>query len=56
MLFHRNGVSDGDVYVTGTLQTPHILELSGIGNAEILKKHDIDVLVNLPGVGENMRM
>ena len=33
-----------------------MLELSGIGNPEILSKHDIPCLVDLPGVGENFRM
>jgi len=26
---------------------------SGIGNADLLKKYDIEPLVDLPGVGEN---
>ncbi|KAH7337843.1 alcohol oxidase [Rhizoctonia solani] len=37
----------------GTFQSPHLLELSGIGNAKILKKNGIKTLVDLPGVGEN---
>ena len=37
------------------MQTPQVLELSGIGNPEILSKHGIETLVNLPGVGENLR-
>lgn len=45
-----------DVIIScGTLQTPHLLELSGIGNADILSKHGIPVVVNLPGVGENLQ-
>lgn len=39
----------------GALQSPKLLELSGIGNAEILAKHDIEALVDLPGVGENLQ-
>ena len=39
----------------GTLQTPQILELSGLGNREILSQHGITTLVDLPGVGENLR-
>lgn len=39
----------------GTFQTPHILELSGIGNPTILSKYGIQPLVDLPGVGENLQ-
>ncbi|KAG8742275.1 hypothetical protein FRC11_014434 [Ceratobasidium sp. 423] len=37
----------------GTFQSPHILELSGIGNSTILQKNGIETLIDLPGVGEN---
>lgn len=37
------------------MKSPQILELSGIGNPEILKKIDVPVLVDLPGVGENVQ-
>ena len=40
----------------GAFKTPQILELSGIGNKEILSKHGIECKVNLPGVGETLRM
>ncbi|RAL12634.1 GMC family oxidoreductase [Aspergillus homomorphus CBS 101889] len=39
----------------GSLKSPGILELSGIGNAALLKKHNITVQVNLPTVGENLQ-
>ena len=39
----------------GPLQSPKLLELSGIGDAAILKGHGIDVVEHLPGVGENLR-
>ena len=39
----------------GTIQTPQILELSGIGNKNIVSKFGIKPLVDLPGVGENLR-
>lgn len=32
-----------------------ILELSGIGNKEILEKVGVKVIVDLPGVGENVQ-
>ncbi|CAE6434708.1 unnamed protein product [Rhizoctonia solani] len=37
----------------GTFQSPHLLELSGIGNSTILKKNGIKTLIDLPAVGEN---
>ncbi|KAF8443688.1 alcohol oxidase [Boletus edulis BED1] len=39
----------------GALQTPQILELSGIGNPNILRKLGIPLKVDLPGVGENLQ-
>lgn len=39
----------------GALRSSLILELSGIGNPEILAKHDISVVVDLPTVGENLQ-
>ena len=38
----------------GALQSPQILMLSGIGPAAELQKHGIEVLHDLPGVGENL--
>ncbi|EUC63663.1 glucose dehydrogenase, partial [Rhizoctonia solani AG-3 Rhs1AP] len=37
----------------GTFQSPHLLELSGIGNSTILQRNGIKTLIDLPGVGEN---
>ncbi|KAM5543814.1 hypothetical protein V8D89_002431 [Ganoderma adspersum] len=39
----------------GTIQTPQLLELSGIGNASVLQSHGIKTLVDLPGVGEQFQ-
>ncbi len=39
----------------GAVQSPQLLELSGIGKPELLRKYDIDVAHELPGVGENYR-
>ena len=41
------------ILCAGAIETPQILELSGIGQAERLKGHGIEVLHDLPGVGEN---
>lgn len=38
----------------GTLSTPHILMLSGIGDTKELAAHNIPTLVNLPSVGKNL--
>lgn len=39
----------------GTFNTPQLLKLSGIGPSKELKGHNIDVVVDLPGVGENLQ-
>jgi len=39
----------------GAINTPQILQLSGIGNAEHLKKLGIEPVHHLPGVGENLQ-
>ncbi len=38
----------------GAIQSPQLLELSGIGNAEVLGQAGIPVVHHLPAVGENM--
>jgi choline dehydrogenase len=38
----------------GTFNSPQILKLSGIGPADELKKFNISVVKDLPGVGENL--
>jgi choline dehydrogenase-like flavoprotein len=35
------------------LQTPQILELSGVGNKTILQSFGIETVLDLPYVGEN---
>lgn len=39
----------------GAINSPHLLMLSGIGPAALLKRHHIKVLVDLPGVGKNLQ-
>ena len=39
----------------GPLVSPKLLELSGIGDAALLKQHGIEVVHHAPGVGENLR-
>ncbi|WFD27260.1 hypothetical protein MNAN1_002256 [Malassezia nana] len=38
----------------GSINTPQILQLSGIGDAKFLQGKKIDVVVDLPGVGYNL--
>ncbi|KAI1775443.1 GMC oxidoreductase [Hypoxylon cercidicola] len=42
------------ILAAGALQSPKILELSGVGNPDLLNKYGIDVVVNMPAVGENL--
>ena len=39
----------------GSIGSPHLLMLSGIGDAAELQSHGIDVLHHLPGVGQNLQ-
>ncbi|KAH8201473.1 hypothetical protein TruAng_004397 [Truncatella angustata] len=43
------------IVAAGALQTPQILELSGIGNGQLLKDHGIPVVIDNPNVGENLQ-
>ncbi len=43
------------VLCAGAIGSPHILQLSGIGPAQVLRQHGIDVKVDLPGVGGNLQ-
>lgn len=43
------------VLSTGSFGTPQLLELSGIGGREVLERFNIEVKVELPGVGENLQ-
>ena len=58
--FRRNGVASAahakrDVIIAaGAIQSPHILELSGVGDGDRLRGLGIEVVHDLPGVGENL--
>lgn len=42
------------IVACGAINTPKLLQLSGIGPADLLRQHGIDVVRDLPGVGENL--
>jgi len=43
------------VLCAGAIDSPRLLMLSGIGDAAVLRAHDIDVAADLPGVGRNLQ-
>jgi choline dehydrogenase-like flavoprotein len=43
------------ILAAGALQSPQILELSGIGGRELLEKHDIPIVIDNPNVGEHLQ-
>jgi len=51
----RAGATRDVVLSGGSLQSPQLLQLSGIGPADLLRSHGIDVVADLPGVGQNLQ-
>lgn len=43
------------ILASGAVHSPHLLQLSGIGDPEHLAKHGIAVVQALPGVGQNLQ-
>lgn len=43
------------ILTAGTINSPRLLELSGIGSAELLKSLGIDVVVDNSHIGENLQ-
>ncbi len=52
---HRVDADREVILSAGALQSPQLLQLSGIGPATLLQKHGIDVIADLPGVGRNLQ-
>jgi choline dehydrogenase len=52
----RTARADGEVILSGgAINSPHLLQLSGIGPASLLRQHGVDVVLDLPGVGANLQ-
>ena len=43
------------ILAAGAVQTPQLLQLSGVGPAALLEQHGIRVRVDAPEVGENLQ-
>lgn len=43
------------IICAGALNSPHLLMLSGVGDANHLKQHGIPVVSHIPGVGQNLK-
>ena len=49
-------IDAGEVILCGgAFNTPQLLQLSGVGNADELRALGVDVVADLPGVGENLQ-
>jgi len=52
----KHSVAAGEVILCGgAINSPQLLQLSGVGNAADLKVLGIDVVADVPGVGENLQ-
>ena len=52
----RTALCCGEIIVSaGAIQSPHLLLVSGIGDAGQLAEHGVPLIHHLPGVGENFR-
>ena len=52
---HHVGAARAVIVAAGAVNSPQILELSGVGDGARLKALGIDVVADLPGVGENLQ-
>jgi choline dehydrogenase len=52
----HTAIAEREVVVSaGAFNSPQVLMLSGVGPAEHLREHGVDVQVDLPGVGSNLQ-
>lgn len=52
---HRVEIEKEVILSGGSINTPQLMMVSGIGPADHLREHGIDVKVPLPGVGQNLQ-
>jgi choline dehydrogenase len=52
---HHTATGGQIVCCGGAINSPQLLQLSGVGNAQLLSDLGIDVVQDLPGVGENLQ-
>jgi len=52
----RTALAKAEVILSGgAVNSPQLLQLSGVGPGELLREHQIAVIADLPGVGENLQ-
>jgi len=52
----RTAYANAEVIVAGgAFNSPQLLQLSGLGPAELLRRHGIDVIADMPGVGADLQ-
>jgi choline dehydrogenase len=52
----KRALADGEVILAGgVINSPQLLQLSGVGPAGLLREHGIELVHDLPGVGENLQ-
>jgi choline dehydrogenase len=48
--------ADGEVILAGgAFNSPQLLQLSGLGPAELLRRHGVEVIADVPGVGQDLQ-
>ncbi|MDQ2093659.1 GMC family oxidoreductase [Rhodalgimonas zhirmunskyi] len=52
---HRAMAGREVILAGGTFNSPQLLQLSGVGRAEDLQRHGIEMVHELPGVGQNLQ-
>jgi choline dehydrogenase len=52
----RTAYAEGEVILAGgAFNSPQLLQLSGVGPAELLRTHGIEVIADMPGVGADLQ-
>jgi len=54
-VLHRARARHAVLLAGGSINSPQLLQLSGIGPGQLLREHGIEVVHDLPGVGENLQ-